>query len=242
MSAPCWFERRVRRAGARSAAIFVHGLDGDRERTWGAFPERVGNAVDMDVYSLGWPAKLSRCIADPEYTVPAASVAVALALPTLLAPYERIQLTFHCLGAVMMIGALDRARAAGFALPDISALLLDAPLLTPDSAAPAWLVRAVRLMGLERAALATQARWFHAAHGGNCIVVRGSDAAWVDHCAPFAVGHRDNHTHLSLDHVSLAAAPLVEEHEPLSLALAQLARGAHVVASSPSSAAPVKLG
>lgn len=219
------FDRVARRADAEAAVLFVHGLDGDPVKTWAAFPHRMAQAARADVLSLGWRALLADFIAEPAHTAPAVAREVAQALPAVLAPYRRVHLVLHCLGALMMIDALRHACTAGHALPALGALLLDAPLHYPDARAPPWIVRAVDLIGLERAALTAQTAWFQQRHGARCSVARGSDAAWIDHCAPWALGEPGRHHRLALDHLAIAAAPDQGGHRPLELLLSQVTAG-----------------
>jgi hypothetical protein len=81
------------------------------------------------------------------------------------------------------------------------------------------------LMGLEPEMLAAQTRWLEQDRAARCIVLRGSDAEWVDHCAPFALGASGDHHRLALDHNSLAEAPEGGPFAPLSLVLANLSEG-----------------
>lgn len=223
MAALFSIETHVRHQGAQAAVIFVHGLNGDPHATWGDFPRRVAAATRVDVFTLGWPAKLTGFIADAGHTAPLVARAIAQALPALLAPYRSVQLTLHCLGAPMIFDALQQASEAGLVLPRMSSLLLDAPLLAPVEGAPAWIDRAVSLIGFEANTLAARAAWFHKRHGALCLVLRGCDADWVDCCSPFAVGEPKNQYRLPLDHLALAAAPATGEHAPTDLVLAQLA-------------------
>jgi hypothetical protein len=225
MTAAISLECIAQRPGADAAVVFAHGLDGDAVATWGAFPARLAAEIpSAEVFTLSWPAALAKFTAEAAHTIPAIATPLAGVLMRSLSGYARVHLVLHCLGAPAVIAALHRAAGNGFTCPLLTCTLIDAPLLAPDATAPAWLAPAMKLMGLEPEMLIVQTRWLDEICAAPCQVLRGADAKWIDHCAPFALSDEANHHHVPLDHTALAAAPVEGPFAPLSLLLTYFAR------------------
>lgn len=202
--------------------VFAHGLDGGPWSSWGAFPARVAQAVpSLDVLTLSWPSKLGQFLTETDHTVPAIIEALVPVLRAELASYRRCILVLHCLGGLVMLGALHRLAKTGTDLVQQvgGVLLLDAPLLAPGPDAPAWIHRGMAAMGLEAAAMAALVEWVRAACPTGVVALRGTEAGWVEWCHPFALTPPKRSHRITASHTGLATAPAEGAFQPLEMAL-----------------------
>lgn len=109
----------LRASGARAAVVFVHGFQGGTEATWSCFTEQLlgdPDLADWDVFSLGFPSRLSLDLpvweGDPGIVLCARSMATKLRSST-LSGYASVAVVAHSMGglvaqrAVLDTGLLD---------------------------------------------------------------------------------------------------------------------------------------
>jgi tetratricopeptide (TPR) repeat protein len=108
---PVLFEKR--NLGNKAAIIFIHGFGGNLGKTWGDFPDILGNVRRIkgwDIFSLGYASRLFFDLpglwsADPPIQTLADYLRTAVAQPPLV-HYESLALLAHSMGGLVVQRAL----------------------------------------------------------------------------------------------------------------------------------------